>query len=172
MLIEGNALKSPPHLVLQEHLTDDEENEEHDVQQEQEHLTDDDLHNIQQQANQQIKEEDTFTEVYRLKGSSFHNHFQQYLRISKFKMMGNTAPSLRCQAEPTNKRDENAVVVQGYLDGEWRPLGYIPAKKVPKVRVALAKKELLETKLKNVVYRYIHDLREHKYYTTPPALLI
>ena len=73
-------------------------------------------------------------------------------------------PSLRCILEPTNKRDENAVVGQAFLEGTWNPLGYIPGKKVPKVNIAITKRELLETTLINVVYQYIHDLGQHKYF--------
>mgnify|MGYP001796437622 FL=1 len=56
-------------------------------------------------------------------------------------------PSLRYILEPTNKRDENAVVVQTFLEGTWNQLGYIPGKKVPKVIIAIAKGDLLETTL-------------------------
>jgi len=50
------------------------------------------------------------------------------------------------------------------LDSEWKALGYIPAKKVPKVSIAISKSELVDTQLKNVVDQFIHDLVEFKYF--------
>ena len=49
--------------------------------------------------------------------------------------------------EPTNKRDENAIVVQVKLGQSrseelWKLIGYIPSPKVPKVTTALQNNEV------------------------------
>ena len=116
------------------------------------------------QPQEKETETELFTEVYKLKGSSYHEDFQQALRICKFKLINNNFPHLRCHLEPTNAQDVNAVVVQVLLDDKWCPIGYVPAKKVQKVNIAIMKGELRDTALVNVVYQYIHDLERHKYF--------
>ena len=62
---------------------------------------------------------------------------------------------LRLQFEPTNVRDENAIVVQeSFSTGEagWQSIGYISAVKVPKVTIAIRKREVRLVTLKPVLF--------------------
>lgn len=72
-------------------------------------------------------------------------------------------PSIRLHREPTNIRDENAIVVQVLLD-EWHPIGYIPGKKVPKVTTAMNSDKITDVTLKNVIYQYIPVIYSHRYF--------
>ena len=68
-----------------------------------------------------------FTEYFKLKGSTFHAHFQDALRRCKRLSMDKRDISIKLLIEPANARDENAIVVQVQLDSTWHPVGYIPA---------------------------------------------
>ena len=55
--------------------------------------------------------------------------------------------TVRLLFEPTNERDENAIVVQVKLGQSrseelWKPIVYIPSPKVPKVTTALQNNEV------------------------------
>lgn len=63
-------------------------------------------------------------------------------------------PLIQLYREPTNIRDENAIVVEVLFD-EWHPIGYIPGKKVPNVTMAMNSDKITEVKLKYVIYHYI-----------------
>jgi fumarate reductase subunit D len=66
-------------------------------------------------------------------------------------------------AEPVNKRDENAIVVKALL-GIWKPIGYVPARKLPKVTDAMRKSEITSVALNNIIYRYIYAAKGHRYF--------
>lgn len=78
-------------------------------------------------------------------------------------MLNNHAPELSLSPEPVNKRDENAIVVKALL-GVWTPIGYIPAHKVPKVTDAMRKNEISSVVMNNVIYKYIHACKGHRYF--------
>ena len=62
---------------------------------------------------------------------------------------------LRLQFEPTKVRDENAIVVQASFstgEGGWQSIGYISAVKVPKVTIAMRKREVRLVTLKTVFF--------------------
>ena len=72
-----------------------------------------------------------FAEIILMKGTTFHGHFQEALHACKQLMLDEHARELSLSPEPVNKRNENAIVVKALL-GVWKPIGYIPAPKVPK----------------------------------------
>ena len=77
-----------------------------------------------------------FTETMNLKGSSYHSSFQSHLRQCKEALMKKEAVTVRLHFEPTNRHDENAIVVQVNLaqlgsEEVWKPIGYIRSPKVP-----------------------------------------
>ncbi len=51
-------------------------------------------------------------------------------------MLEENTPEVSLMAEPVNKRDESAIVVKALL-GISKPIGYIPARKLPKVTDAM-----------------------------------
>ena len=67
--------------------------------------------------------------------------------------------------ELVNRRDENTVLVQAKCD-TWRPIGYIPGIKVPKVTVAINAKEITKIVLTNIKYQYVFPISSFKYFAT------
>jgi hypothetical protein len=112
-----------------------------------------------------VQEAEQYSELIFMKGSSFHDHFQDALRDCKLGLINKDPTQVRLLPEPTNKRDENAIVVQALL-GIWTPIGYIPAAKVPKVTDAIRKSEVTNVVLSNVIYSYVYGLRRHCYFAS------
>ena len=102
-----------------------------------------------------------FAEIVSMKGTTFHGHFQEALHACKQLMLDGHTPELSLSPEPVNKRDENAIVVKALL-GVWKPIGYIPASKVPKVTDAMRKNEITSVVLHNVIY--IFACKGHRYF--------
>ena len=87
-------------------------------------------------------------------------------------MIEKQSVNVRLHFEPANIRDENPIVVQVNLstgDEAWRPIGYIPAVKVPKMTVALRKREVKLVTLRSVSYQFIMDIGEKRYF---PAISV
>ena len=61
---------------------------------------------------EKIIESEEYTEVTKIKGRSYHEHFQSYLKVCKEMLVKNEQPEVRFFPEPANKRDENATVPQ------------------------------------------------------------
>jgi len=110
-------------------------------------------------------DKDLFTETFTLKGSSFHEHFQEGLKLCKGALMKKETVPMKLVYEPINRRDENAVLVQAKCD-TWRPIGYIPGIKVPKVTVAINAKEITKIVLTNIKYQYVFPISSFKYFAT------
>ena len=97
---------------------------------------------------EKIIESEEYTEVTKIKGRSYHEHFQSYLKVCKEMLVKNEQPEVRFFPEPANKRDENATVPQAKVplhtndEVRWGAIGYVPGSKVPKVTLALRNNEL------------------------------
>ena len=65
--------------------------------------------------------------------------------------------------EPTNVKDENAIVVQAELQQVYQPVGYIPCDKVKKAMDALIKQEVRTVTFKTIEWKYIYGLGEFRY---------
>ena len=110
-------------------------------------------------------EEELFTELMQLKGSSYHESFQTSLKKSKARLLEKEKIDLPLQFEPTNVRDKNTIVVQASLstgEGGWQSIGYIPAVKVPTVTIAMTKREVRLVTLKTVFYQFVFDIGQKK----------
>lgn len=110
-----------------------------------------------------------FTETMNLKGSSYHSSFQTHLRQCKDVLMKKEAVTVRLHFEPTNRRDENAIVVQVKLaqsgsEELWNPIGYIPGPKVPKVTNALRNNQVQQVTVKNVFYQYVPPINDFRFF--------
>lgn len=97
--------------------------------------------------------------------------------IPPFKATWNNAEALikkeivtvRLHFEPTNRQEENAIVVQvksvqGSGEQLWQSIGYIPGLKVPKVRLAMENKEVKLVSLKNLFYWYIPPITAFRFF--------
>ena len=104
-----------------------------------------------------------FAEMIQMKGSSFHKHFQEALSACKQIMLDGNVPQLSLHQEPTNARDENAIIVKAML-GVRTPIGYIPGPKVPKVKLAMERGEIASVTLNNVIYRFVFCAQDHRYF--------
>lgn len=110
-----------------------------------------------------------FTETIKLKGSSYHLSFQSHLKQCKEALMRKETVTVRLHFEPTNRRDENAIVVQvksvqGSGEELWQPIGYIPGPKVPKVTLAIRNNEVKFITVKNVFYQYIPPITAFRFF--------
>ena len=115
-------------------------------------------------SNRKVEEE-LFTELMQLKGSSYHEPFQTSLKKSKERLLEKEKIDLPLRLEPKNVRDKNAIVVQASLstgEGGWQSIGYIPAVKVPKVTIAMRKREVRLVTLKTVFYQFVFDIGQKK----------
>ena len=72
-----------------------------------------------------ISMETLFTESFQKKGSSLHKYFQRCLRSSKEKLKNKISVPLKLRFEPTNRKDENAILVLAYPVNSWEPIGYL-----------------------------------------------
>ena len=116
-----------------------------------------------QTSSTEVEEETLYTEYFKLKGSTYHEHFQTALRHCKTLTRNKTEIQLKLAIEPTNKEDENAIIVQAELDGMWKPVGYIPGVKVQKAMDAITKEEVRTVKFKSIEWKYIYGLGEFRY---------
>lgn len=110
-----------------------------------------------------------FTETMNLKGSNYHSSFQSHLRQWKEALMKKETVSVRLHFKPTNRHDENAIVVQvklGQSGSEelWKPIGYIPGPKVPKVTTALWTNEVQLVTVKNVFCQYVPPINDFRFF--------
>ena len=71
-----------------------------------------DKHDEQDEDMEKIIEREEYTEVMKMKGRSYHEHFQSYLKVRKEMLVKNEQPEVRFFPEPANRRDENAIVLQ------------------------------------------------------------
>jgi len=108
-----------------------------------------------------------YTEYVKLKGCTYHGHFQAALKSCKFKQQAGEEIPLRLFYEPTNVADENAVVAQVQLNNqEWISIGYIPGKKVQKILDALLADQVKIVKFKKIEYSFIWSINQFKYIPT------
>ena len=107
-----------------------------------------------------------FTETFTLKGSSFQEHFQLGLKMCKEALIKKNTVPVKLVYEPINRRDENAILVHTECDNTWRPVGYIPGIKVPKVTQAIEDEEITKIVLTNVKYQFIFTISSFKYFAT------
>ena len=116
-------------------------------------------------SEDQLSDEEiqTFSETFDLKVSTFHQQFQIALQKCKQKLIDNIPVELQLAIEPVNVKDENAIVVQVNLDGIFTAIGYIPGRKVQKVKAALSNNEIINLALTRVQYKYIWGAGMHKY---------
>lgn len=113
-----------------------------------------------------VSTETLFTESFKLKGSSFHEHFQRCLRSCKEKLKNKISVPLKLRFEPTNRRDENAILVLAYPVNSWEPMGYIPGMKLAKVFQSVRNDEIPIIKITSVFYQYIFPIQSFKYFAT------
>lgn len=114
-------------------------------------------------ANAADEEVTQFTEYFKVKGSTYHDHFQKALRQCKRLLLNKQEIPVQLVIEPANLADENAIIVQAELENMWHPVGYIPGVKVKKAMDALDKEEIKTTKFKAVEWKYIYALGEFRY---------
>ena len=107
-----------------------------------------------------------FTEIFTLKGSSYHEHFQLGLKMCKEALINKITVAVKLVYEPINRRDENAILVHTKCDNTWSPIGYIPGVKVPKVTEAIEDKEITKIVLTKVKYQFIFPISSFKYFAT------
>ena len=101
---------------------------------------------------------------------SFQNHLTQCKEL----LLKKEEVNIRLHFEHTNRRDENAIVVQVKLcdsSGEklWKPIGYIPGPKVPKVTIALQNEEVKVVTVKNVFYQYVPPINDFQFF---PSIVV
>ena len=116
--------------------------------------------------------EQLYTEFLQLKGSSFHATFQNNLKQYKERSIEKQSVNVRLHFQPASVRDKNAIVVHVNLstgDEGWQPFGYIPTVKVPKMTVALRKREFKFVTLRSVFYQFIMNIGEKRYF---PAIAV
>ncbi len=164
-----DEFEDQPDEVLEQRLPDIHASDidEQDADQEQnadlEQNDEQEQNDLEQDEEQEINEAEQFAELIFMKGTTFHGHFQEALHACKQLMLEGNTPEVSLTAEPVNKRDENAIVVKALL-GKCKPIGYIPARKLPKVTDAMRKGEITSVTLNNVIYKYIYAAKGHRYF--------
>ena len=65
-----------------------------------------------------------------------------------------------------NRRDENAILVHACPGDSWKPIGYIPGKKVAKVTQAIKNKKINCIQITSNRYQYVFAVECHKYFAS------
>ena len=107
-----------------------------------------------------------YTEIFSLKGVSYHPEFQVTIAHCRKYLAENQAVSVHLRHEQDNGEDKNAVIVETFLQGHWKPIGYIPGKKVPKVHHAMHGDEIKSTAIRLIQRKYIYALQTFLYIPT------
>lgn len=110
--------------------------------------------------------ETLFTESFTLKGSSYHEHFQNTLKNCKDKRIKKESLPVRLSFEPVNIRDENAILVHACPGNSWQPIGYIPGVKVVKVTQAINRNEITSMEITSIRFQYVFAINSFKYFAT------
>ncbi len=103
-----------------------------------------------------------YSEIFALKGSTFHKDFQRVLGECK-KLQLNKPGSVELRFLEININDENAIVVQAKIGDCFSSIGYVPGKKVPKIQAASTNNEIENVVFSKVQYTSIWGAGEHKY---------
>ena len=91
----------------------------------------------------------------KLKGTSFHKHFQRALQHYKFCQLGGLPlPKLSLHFEPVNKEDGNAIVIIAENDGSSDAIGYIPGSRVEKITKAHCSHQLANIQISEIKRQY------------------
>lgn len=90
------------------------------------------------------------TQYFKLKGSTYHDHFQKTLRKCKTLLLDQQEVPVQLVIEPRNREDENAIIVQAELENVWNTVGYIPGAEVKKAMDVLDKQKIKTIKFKTV----------------------
>eukprot|EP00112_Aurelia_sp_Birch-Aquarium-sp1_P007435 Seg1810.4 transcript_id=Seg1810.4/GoldUCD/mRNA.D3Y31 product="hypothetical protein" protein_id=Seg1810.4/GoldUCD/D3Y31 len=104
-----------------------------------------------------------FTCKMKLKGISYHQDFQVTIKRCRELIAATEVLFLKLKKESDNFEDCNAVIAQVKMQGHWKIVGYVPAKKVPKVQVALHLKEITEVRLDSIRKTYNPVIGKHVY---------
>ena len=78
-------------------------------------------------------------------------------------LLENIPIEMRLCNEPVNINDENAVVVQAKVHGNFQPMGYIPGEKLQKVGSAANNNAITDIVLTRVQYSYLGSWRAQVY---------
>ncbi|KAJ7365171.1 hypothetical protein OS493_007822 [Desmophyllum pertusum] len=173
ILLSSCAANIPDLQRLSLNINEEEEEEENEEEQD---VEDDlfDLDRVNSEAAELFApenticevEEELFTESFTLKGSSYHEHFQNALKSCKQKMINKESVAVKLSFEPVNRRDENAILVHACPENTWKPIGYIPGVKVPKVTQAIKNKEISNMVINFIKYQYVFPIASFKYFAT------
>ena len=107
--------------------------------------------------------ETLFTESFTLKGSSYHEQFQNTFKNCKEKCINKEFVPVKLSFEPVNRRDENAILLHAFPGDSWKPIDYISGKKVAKVTQAIKNKEINCMQITAIRYQYVFCCRmSHK----------
>ena len=113
--------------------------------------------------------EEQFTETFRLRGTSFRDHFQNVLRKCKLLQLSGTEPVLTLCFEPINKRDENTLVVLAKFSYSIEPIGYVPGERVQKLINAYKAKQITSIKMSLIKLMYNYYVG-HRVYTVSVSM--
>lgn len=127
-------------------------------------ITDADLDHHVQRSNMETVSDATdalpATESFKLKGCSFHPSMQHALRQAQRLIAANKEVLVTIFEHSANVRDDNALMAKILINNMYEPVGYIPGRKVKKVKASLDNKELTSALLKRVHRQYIPALND------------
>lgn len=95
-----------------------------------------------------------FSDSFKLKGISFHVEFQDTINRCRADLANNQTLGVRLRHEPDNGQDKNAIVTEAFKQGHWKPIGYIPGPRVPKMHAAMYHGEITAMVMEYTVRHY------------------
>ena len=108
-------------------------------------------------------EEEWFTELMQLKGSSYHESFQTSLKNPRKDYWKKKRSISLYNSNPKTFETRTLLLFkQVCLQEKGQSIGYIPAVKVPKVTIAMRKREVRLVTLKTVFYQFVFDTGQKK----------
>lgn len=97
-----------------------------------------------------LEQESETVEYFPVVGSNWEMRYQEGLNKCYQIQVKKKKVQLRVEHEPGNISDSNALKFEVYSDGQWLIIGYCGVKKIPKLKRALHRGEVLSLELCNL----------------------
>lgn len=102
-------------------------------------------------GDENVHEQESETvEYFPVVGSNWEMRYQEGLNKCYQIQVRKKKVQLRVEHEPRNISDSNALKFEVYSDGQWFIIGYCGVKKIPKLKRALHRGEVLSLELYNL----------------------
>ncbi|KXJ13634.1 hypothetical protein AC249_AIPGENE27160 [Exaiptasia diaphana] len=147
-------------MSIDEEETDHEDNELNEVRTTDEH--EENNHSVSGYCYDEEPEE-LNVECFKIVGSHWEQRYQDALDMCYEAKRASSVMELRAEFEPDNIKDTNAIKFEFHKDGLWYIMGYCAVRKIPKLKRALHRKEVVSLSIYNMKRIWIVQTKEFRY---------